>query len=50
LISEEPGKVADFYEKLLGAKKVKVREHGANLDLNGTKVNIRSMREKPLVQ
>jgi catechol 2,3-dioxygenase-like lactoylglutathione lyase family enzyme len=49
LISEDPGKVADFYEKLLGAKKMRVREHGVNLDLNGTKINIRSMREDPLV-
>lgn len=49
LISSEPAKVAEFYKKLLGAKEVRIREHGVNLDLNGTMINIRDMREEPLI-
>ena len=49
LISGDPVKVADFYDKLLGAKKVRVRERGINLDLNGTMINVRDSRDEPLV-
>jgi len=50
LMSPDPIRTAEFYEKMLGATRTSVREldggrHAVNLDLNGTVILVASQRE-----
>ncbi len=50
LMSPDPIKTAEFYEKMFGASRVSAREmeggrHTVNLDLNGTAILIANQRE-----
>lgn len=54
VISPDPIKTAEFYEKLLGAKRGGVGKFpdgsiNVDLDLKGTTIKIRQPREKPLL-
>ena len=52
LISPDPVKTAEFYEKMFNAKRVGIREIGdgrigVDLDLNGSRVLVMSLRAQP---
>ena len=52
LISPDPVKTAEFYERMFNAKRVSVTEHGAGrvsvaLDLNGSRVLVMNPRVQP---
>ena len=54
LISPDPVKTAEFYERMFNAKRVSVTERGAGrinvaLDLNGSNILIMSKRAQPLL-
>jgi len=54
LVGPDPLKIAEFYEKMFGARRVDIRELGGgrtlvSLDLNGSKILVMHPRAQPLV-